>query len=441
MPEQAATPQISGITVFTFYYLEISMTFKYRALTLGCFAAMGLAGTAQAVQVAGDLLEVYGNLYPQYQTVTFGDSSATGSAVSTMTGGKTGAQTNTFKAGAVSSNKITPVNSYIGFKGKKTVGELTLGYDMQGVINLDSTATNPAFMSEPRDAFVYVSSKTLGTLQAGQQDTIYKSYGDPVRMLNVSSSNFVSTSNVISNTTWGNKGVSTSFNTRINGQLLWNSPRLNGVQVGYSLRQDPTKTATKNASLNSVGINWTDNVYYLGLAQEVHNDYFAVSGSASIAAAGSIYNAAAGLRSKDTGNRLTFGYKNKGVRIGADAATLNYTETSTQANGFLSHKFNTWQVTGEYDLNSQITLAAQYANNGAGNCTLNGAISCSTVGLGGDLVGFGMKYVLDRNFSVFALAAKGTANSGAVLSLGSNAGKTAIGGTINAVAVGINARF
>jgi hypothetical protein len=416
------------------------MTFKYRALALGCFAAMGLAGNAHAVQVAGDLLEVYGNLYPQYQTVTFGDSSATGSAVSTMTGGKTGAQTNTFKAGAVSSNKIIPVNSYIGFKGKKSVGELTLGYDLQGVVNIDSS-NGSSFLSEPRDAFVYVSHKTLGTLQAGQQDTIYKRYGDRVRMLNVSSSNFVSTSNVISNTTWGNKGVSTSFNTRINGQLVWNSPRMNGFEVGYSLRQDPTKTAAKNASLNSVGINWTDNVYYVGLAQEVHNDYFAVSGTASTAAAGSIYNAAAGLRSKDTGNRLTFGYRDKGIRIGADAATLNYTETSTQANGFRSHKFNTWQVTGEYDLNSQITLAAQVANNGAGNCTLNGAISCSTVGLGGDLVGFGMKYVLDRNFSIFALAAKGTANSGAVLSLGSNAGKTAIGGTINAVAVGINARF
>jgi hypothetical protein len=61
--------------------------------------------------------------------------------------------------------------------------------------------------------------------------------------------------------------------------------------------------------------------------------------------------------------------------------------------------------------------------------------------LGGDLVGFGVKYHMDRNFSVFALAAKGTANSGAVLSLGSNAGKTAIGGTINPVSIGINARF
>jgi hypothetical protein len=417
------------------------MTFKYRALTLGCFAAMSLAGTAHAVQIAGDLIEVYGNLYPQYQTVTFGDSSATGAEVSTLTKGKTGAQTNTFAAGAVSASKIIPVNSYIGFKGMKTTGDLTLGYDLQGVVNIDNTAANPAFMSEPRDAFVYVSHKTLGTLQAGQQDTIYKRYGDRVRMLNVSSSNFVSTSNVISSTTWGNKGVSTSFNTRINGQLVWTSPRLNGFEVGYSLRQDPTKTATKNASLNSVGINWTDKTYYVGLAQEVHNDYFAFSGTASTATAGSIYNAAAGLRSKDSANRLSFGYNSKGVRVGADAASLKYTETSAQVNGFQSHKFNTWQVTGEYDLNSQVTVAAQYANNAAGNCTLNGTISCSTVGLGGDLVGFGVKYNMDKNFSVFALAAKGTANSGAVLSLGSNAGKTAIGGTINAAAVGIQARF
>jgi hypothetical protein len=417
------------------------MTFKYRALTLGCFAAMSLAGTAQAVQIAGDMLEIYGNVYPQYQTVTFGDSSATGAAVSTLTAGKTGAQTNTFKAGAVSANKLTPVNSYIGFTGKKTVDGLTLGYDLQGVVNIDSTAANPSFMSEPRDAFVWISHEKFGTLQAGQQDTVYKSYGDKVRMLGVSSSNFVSTSNVVSNPTWSNKGVSTSFNTRINGQLLWTSPRINGIEVGYSLRQDPTKSATKNAGLSSIGINWTDKKFYVGLAQEVHNDYFAFSGTASTATAGSIYNAATGLRSKDTATRLSFGYRVSGIRIGADTSKLQYTETSAQANGFQSYSTNTWQITGEYDLNSKIAVAAQYASNGAGNCSLNGTISCSTVGLGGNLVGFGANYKLDKNFAIFALAAKGSANSGAVISLGSGAGKTAIGGTINAAAVGIQARF
>ena len=138
---------------------------------------------------------------------------------------------------------------------------------------------------------------------------------------------------------------------------------------------------------------------------------------------------------------MSFGYRASGIRIGADASTLNYTETSAQANGFQSYKTNSWQITGEYDLNSKISLAAQYANNGAGNCALNGTISCSTVGLGGTLVGFGANYKLDKNFALFALAAKGSANSGASISLGSGAGRTAIGGTINAVAVGIQARF
>ena len=190
------------------------MTFKYRALALGCFAAMGLAGNAHAVKVSGDLLEVYGNIYPQYQTVTFGDSSATGSAVSTLTGGKTGAQTNTRVAGAVSATRLNSVNSYIGFKGKKTASGLTLGYDLQGVVNIDSS-NGSSFLTEPRDAFVYVSHAQLGTLQAGQQDTVYKMYGDKVRMLGVSSSNFVSSSNVASNPSWRSKGVTTSKYTAI----------------------------------------------------------------------------------------------------------------------------------------------------------------------------------------------------------------------------------
>ena len=58
------------------------MKLKYHALAIASMAAAGFAGTAQAVQVAGELLEVYGNIYPQYQSVSFGDSSATGTALS-----------------------------------------------------------------------------------------------------------------------------------------------------------------------------------------------------------------------------------------------------------------------------------------------------------------------------------------------------------------------
>ncbi len=422
------------------------MKLKYHALAIASMAAAGFAGTAQAVQVAGELLEVYGNIYPQYQSVSFGDSSATGTALSNLTGAKSGSPTNTFKAGAIDSKKFTSVNSYIGFKGQKNIGDLTAGYDLQGVLNIDSS-NGQSFLSEPRDAFVFIGHKTFGTLSVGQQDTVYKMFGDKVRMLGVSSSNFVSTSNLASNPSWRSAGTSagtTSFNTRVNQQFVWISPRINGFEAGISLRPDPSKTTTRNQSLSSMGLNWQNkDGLYLGVARETHNDYRAFSGTNATAVSGSILNTSTDadpLRSKDTGTRLSLGYRGKGYRVGADTSTLKYSETPTTAAGFKSHTLRTWQVTGEYQVTADFTLAAEYAKNGAGKCeTASGA--CSTTGLGGTLFGLGAKYNLDKNFSVFALAARGNANDAGVISLGSNTGRTATGGSINALAIGMQARF
>jgi predicted porin len=284
----------------------------------------------------------------------------------------------------------------------------------------------------------------------GQLDTVYKMNGDKVRMLGVSSSNFVSSANPASQPTWrAASGATTaagtaSFNTRINGQFVWISPRMAGFEVGVSMRPDPNKTATQNQSLSALAVNWENkDGLYLGLANETHIAYRAFSGTRAAVAAGNILNtstAAAPLRSKDTATRLSLGYKGKGYRIGADASTIKYSETPTTAVGFKSHKFNTWQVTGEYQVNADLTLAAGYANNGAGSCEVASG-TCSTTGLGGSSIGLGAKYNLDKNFSVFAIAARGNANDAAVINLGSGAGRTAIGGSMTAMAVGIQARF
>lgn len=425
------------------------MKLKYHALAIASMAAAGFAGSAQAVQVAGELLEVYGNIYPQYQSVSFGDSSATGTALSNLTGAKSGSPVNTFKAGAADTKKFTSVNSYIGFKGQKNIGNLTAGYDLQGVVNIDNS-NGQSFLSEPRDAFVFIGHKTFGTLSVGQQDTVYKMNGDKVRMLGVSSSNFVSTANVASAPSWRAASVSgsdtaagtTSFNTRINSQFVWVSPRVAGFEVGVSLRPDPNKTATQNQSLSAMSVNWENkDGLYLGLANETHNDYRSFSGTRATATG--ILNTSTDdnpLRSKDTATRLSLGYKGKGYRIGADTSTIKYSETPTTVAGFKSHTLRTWQVTGEYQLTGDLTLAAEYAKNGAGKCeTASGA--CSTTGLGGTLFGLGAKYNLDKNFSVFAIAARGNANDAGVINLGSGAGRTAIGGSINAMAIGMQARF
>lgn len=427
------------------------MKLKHHALAIASLTALGFAGSAQAVQVAGELLEVYGNIYPQYQSVSFSGSSATGTALSNLTGAKSGSPTNTFKAAAADAKKFNSVNSYIGFKGQKKIGELTAGYDLQGVVNIDSS-NGSSFLSEPRDAFVFIGHKALGTLSVGQQDTVYKMNGDKVRMLGVSSSNFVSTANVASAPSWRAASVTgtetaagtASFNTRINSQFVWVSPRVAGFEVGLSMRADPNKTTTQNQSLSAMSVNWENkDGLYLGLANETHKDYRSFSGTRATVASGSILNTSTAdnpLRSKDTATRLSVGYKGKGYRIGADTSTIKYSETPTTAIGFKSHTLRTWQVTGEYQVTGDLTVAAEYAKNGAGKCeTASGA--CSTTGLGGTLFGLGAKYNLDKNFSVFAIAARGNANDAAVISLGSGAGRTAIGGSINAMAIGMQARF
>jgi predicted porin len=231
-----------------------------------------------------------------------------------------------------------------------------------------------------------------------------------------------------------------------------------GIEVGVSMRPDPNKTATRNQSLSALSLNWENkDGLYLGLASETHNDYRSFSGTrcdttvtqtfatagCTAPAANRLHNTSTDanpLRSKDTATRLSLGYRGKGYRIGADASSIKYGETPTTVAGFKSHKFNTWQVTGEYQVSSNLTVAAEYANSGAGKCEIASG-SCSTTGLGGTLFGLGAKYNLDRNFSVFAIAARGNANDAAVVNLGSSTGRTAIGGDITAMAVGMQVRF
>ena len=276
----------------------------------------------------------------------------------------------------------------------------------------------------------------------GQMDTIYKEFGDRVRLLGTSSGNFTSTSSMVSGVTWkGATGAgTTSFNTRINGQLRWISPNWSGVEVGVSLRPDPIKTATTDASLYAFGARWSNAKYYVGLAQEVHNDYRTVSGTnaADIAGTGAtstIYSVGANTRSKDTATRLSVGYTAEKFRLGADVSSLKYTEDATIANNFTSYETTGWQVTGEYTVNPQVTVGANYGQNAAGSCSLLGGSTCSTNGLGGSMMSLGARYDYDKNIGFFALYGQSMVNSGAVLASGN------IGGNVTNVALGLQVKF
>ena len=402
------------------------MSFKYRALSLACFAAIGMASTAHSAEVLGSVLEVYGTLYPELNNTSYSDSVA-GNALSTMNAGKLTPGVSA-AATKVSKNQINWSQSYIGVKGQKSFGEVTVGYDFQGVLTpnktLDSSIDNLAsgsknavqpLFGDTRDAFISIGHKVLGTVSLGQMDTAYKEYGDRVRMMGVSSSNFTSTSGVLSGVGWkGATGAgTTSFNTRVGNQMRWESASMGGLQAMVSYRGDPNKTAAQDQSLNALGLRWTDGTYYVSAQQETHKDAHAFSGTALTAlSATTVYNLGT-ARSKDTASRVTFGYKSGPLQLAADFATLKYTEEASAAGKFSSYKTDTYQVSADYAIGAEWNVAANYASGAAGTCTLLGGSACSTIGQGGTLTSLGAKFNYDKNISLFGMYGLNKSNSSA----------------------------
>jgi predicted porin len=425
------------------------MKFKYHTLAAAsCFAAMGFASTAQAVPIAGELLELYGNLYPQYQYSNFSDN-AVGTPLSTMNAGLATPGVQGLTVGAQNKTQLNWVNSYIGFKGKKSFGDVRAGYDLQGSMkpelntnSTNSTSATASLFLDTRDAFVYLEHDKLGSLNLGQMDTVYKMFGDRLRMLGVSSSNFVSTSNLVSNVGWksatssppvnGVAGI-TTFNTRVGGQVLWLSPNWSGVQAGFSFRPDPAKTTAQNQSLTSLGINWSNDTYYIGFGQETHNDYRAFSGTGAVVSGTTVQSL--NPRSKDTANRVSVGYKSGPVKLAADLSRLSYTEAATVVGKFTEYVTTGFQVSGEYAVTPQVAVAANFATSGQGTCTLLGGGVCTTTGQGGSLLSLGARYDLDKNIGIFTLYGLNKAKDSA-----SFASSTA-GGKVQNLAVGVQVKF
>ena len=381
-----------------------TMKLKHHALAIASLAALGIVTTAHAAKVGADF-EVYGNLYPQYQSSSYSGGTTTSTTVLPKS----------TKTALADKTQVTPVNSYIGFKASRKFGDVRAGFDLQGNISTDENAKDAGFTTKPRDAYVFVEHAKLGKVTMGQMDTLYKKYGDPVRMLGVSSSNFVSTSAVVSDVSWKG-GDATTFNTRTGQHLAYETANLNGFKAGFSQAKPVALGVATTKKLSSVGVNWSNATYYVGLAQETHKDYLTVGG-------------------KDTANRLSLGYKAGKVRLGADMASLSYNKPSTTVSNY---KTTAWQVTGEYALTEQWVVAANYAKGNAGSCTLVSNADCATDGLGGNIVSLGARYNYDKDIGIFMLYGKKNANANASYN---KSAATMYGGSLTDMSVGVQFKF
>lgn len=401
--------------------------------------ALGACAMHGGAHAAGDPVPIdfYGKLYPEWLIQRYGTPSAKGTDVGNMGS----LRNDTTVLGKDASPKDGSddhewSNSYVAVRGHGSGAGLQFGYDLQALIDLQGNMLDNL---RTRDAFAWVGTPRLGRLAVGRMDSIYKEFGDRVRMLGVSSGNFVSTSRVLSGVGWRGRGETTFHNRRSN-MVTWYGPRWGEVEVGASHSFDAARAVPgQEASLSSAGIRWRRGPWYAALATEVHRDWLPVSmGDLDAApAAESILNRAATASSRDQAWRMSFAWSDRDWRVAADWAWLRYTETDAVdlPGKFRRYRNATWAISAEYKWSAALRLSANHARGSAGSCELSASVACSTEGLGGHQTSLGAMYRLTPVVSVFALASHYRNGDAAYY------GAAPQGGSVRALAAGVKVEY
>ncbi len=380
-------------------------------------------------------VEIYGKLYPEFTNAKSTGATAAGTAVSTLQ------KVTPIGLDLMSRNSVDSLNSRLGFRGREDLGGgLRAVWQIENQVPLDNGGSDGVLAK--RDSFVGLGGG-FGTVRLGNMDTVYKNTGDPIRFMGLASGNFVSTSNIISKAGIGTSSTS-SFNLRQKNSVVYNSPQLGGVQVSAQYSPDETRTGNLNAYLASFGVSYRVGGLSVGLAHEIHNDFF--GGSNNVPAA--IANSTSGttdVRSKDRATRAAVMYGFAATRIGLDVSQIEYKETGPIASGhFEDYKHKTWALVWEQRWGGPWRTVVAYASSAAGTCSLAGGVACDTHGLNGKLIALGGEYSFSKRTALFVLAARLTNGESATynnLSQNPAAPDVPTGADITQIAFGVRHDF
>lgn len=407
---------------------------RRAAALLSAGLALALGDAAAKSDAPG--LEFYGKLFPEWKVDRFGAPSEKGTEAGTLATLRNDASVLTrTPAPRAEFSDHEWSNSYLGLRGRQRHGAVTFGFNLQALIDLQGSALENF---RARDAYAFVAHPAFGRLTAGQMDTIYKQYGDRVRMLGVSSGNFVGTSRILSGVSWRGQGEVT-FHNRRGSTLAWQGPAWGGLEAGISHSFDAGSTVPGNDdTLTAAGLRWRRGDWYAAIATEIHRNWLPVSHGDRAAAPSStsILNAPATARSRDQAWRLSAGWTPKGWRFGADLAQLRYTENDAVelAGKFRSYTNTTAQFSAERRLGDW-RIGFNHARGTAGDCRLSGDIRCSTQGLGGHLTTLGAMHQINRELAVFLIGQHVHNAPGGRFSSAPN------GATVRSVALGLKYEF
>ena len=391
------------------------MNKKAIALAVGAMCAAPAAHSQ--IMFGNDTIgtvQFYGKLYPQYMWAASKGATQPLGTVSTLVS-TTGTLPGTGTIETPGSRlAVDSQNTYLGFRGERNLGSSGFKgiWQVEQSILLDTgTDTQGGNGFSNRNSFLGLSHRH-GTVKLGNMDTIYKEYGDTMSMFGISSGNFTSASNVLSQIGVGNNRAA-RFHERQPNSVQIESGEYAGVKAGFQYSPDEAKgdrapgaTANNlNRNLFSYGVKWNSGPVYVSLQHELHNDRF----GGSVNSATAISNATtAGAHSKDRATRLSGEFRFLGGhRIVGDIARLEYKETG-QAAGvrFESYKKTNWDIGWDARWTDTWRTAVQYVQAGAGTCTLTGGVDCSTSGLRGRMLNAGVTFSFDRQTFLYVIAGK-----------------------------------
>ena len=404
---------------------------KLLILALGAVFAIPAAHAQKKGGGGGDedadsVVVLYGKVYPEVlREYGKGATSPTATGVATFAAPRTAEQ-------IITRNEMESSNSRFGVRGhEKLGGGLKAVFQLETAFLVDSN--NSAFAQ--RDSFVGLEHDRWGAIKLGRMDTPFKTYGDDLSFLGISSGNFVSSSNVLRKAGFGGNSAS-SFHLRRANVIQYESPNIAGFDTSVQYSTDETDTPTRHPHVWSAGVRWEGGPFRVTLAHEIHWDLF--GGSRNVPTAMSNFNDQ-NVRAKDKATQLMVMYRVGKHTFEADWIRKQYDENATVTGRFLNYKNNAYQVAWDARWNGQWRTALEYIKAYKGNCSRVNA-TCVTDGLEGSQLQFGVAYYFSKRTYVFAMAA--LLRNGFSAQYNNSAGQSpAVGEDLDQYAVGINHNF
>jgi len=297
--------------------------------------------------------------------------------------------------------RISSNNSNLGFKGTEDLGNgLSAIWQFESALAFDVQARNDQTNGDgtggvgSRNTFAGFSSKTMGALTFGNQESPMKTSIAPLDMFG---------------NTIADYRTLVGTQVRMASSALYVTPNLSGfsAKLGYSARNetgnDSTPGSVSDPSYWAGNVTYSNGPIFAALAYEEEKTVTSTV-----------------LSTKQKTMRAGFGYNFGAAKVGLGYNTTKL--TSNVAGASTDAKVNSWLLSGAYTM-GKTTLKAQYVKAGD---TSGSATSATASSQGAKQWTLGADYAMSKRTNLYALYTQLSNDSNSSRALGNNG--TVLGG-------------